>query len=61
MSYVVMDNRIYGLTKGQASPTSREDFETSTTPDGPKQPPVRTRTVSSAYDVFCSASKFHLI
>ena len=40
MTYVVMDNRIYGLTKGQASPTSREDFETSTTPDGPKQPPV---------------------
>ncbi|MFC7058139.1 2-oxoacid:ferredoxin oxidoreductase subunit beta [Halovenus salina] len=40
MSYVVMDNRIYGLTKGQASPTSREDFETSTTPDGPNQPPV---------------------
>ncbi len=40
MSYVVMDNRIYGLTKGQASPTSREDFETSTTPEGPKQPPV---------------------
>ncbi|SDJ86038.1 2-oxoglutarate ferredoxin oxidoreductase subunit beta [Halovenus aranensis] len=40
MSYVVMDNRIYGLTKGQASPTSREDFETSTTPDGTNMPPV---------------------
>jgi 2-oxoglutarate ferredoxin oxidoreductase subunit beta len=40
MTYIVMDNRIYGLTKGQASPTSREDFETSTTPEGPKQPPV---------------------
>jgi 2-oxoglutarate ferredoxin oxidoreductase subunit beta len=40
MSYVVMDNRIYGLTKGQASPTSREDFETSTTPDGTNQTPV---------------------
>ncbi|GGL62295.1 2-oxoacid:ferredoxin oxidoreductase subunit beta [Halocalculus aciditolerans] len=40
LTYVVMDNRIYGLTKGQASPTSRSDFETSTTPDGPKQPPV---------------------
>jgi len=40
ITYVVMDNRIYGLTKGQASPTSREDFETSTTPEGPKQPPV---------------------
>jgi 2-oxoglutarate ferredoxin oxidoreductase subunit beta len=40
MSYVVMDNRIYGLTKGQASPTSREDFETSTSPDGTNQTPV---------------------
>ena len=40
MSYVVMDNRIYGLTKGQASPTSREDFETSTSPEGTNMPPV---------------------
>ena len=40
MSYVVMDNRIYGLTKGQFSPTSREDFETSTSPDGTNQSPV---------------------
>lgn len=40
MTYVVMDNRIYGLTKGQASPTSREDFETSTSPDGTKMAPV---------------------
>ncbi|WP_331235993.1 2-oxoacid:ferredoxin oxidoreductase subunit beta [Natronorarus salvus] len=40
MTYVVMDNRIYGLTKGQASPTSREDFETSTSPEGTKQSPV---------------------
>jgi 2-oxoglutarate ferredoxin oxidoreductase subunit beta len=40
MSYIVMDNRIYGLTKGQFSPTSREDFETSTSPEGTKQQPV---------------------
>jgi 2-oxoglutarate ferredoxin oxidoreductase subunit beta len=46
MSYVVMDNRIYGLTKGQASPTSREDFETSTSPDGPKQPPVNPKALA---------------
>ena len=48
MSYVVMDNRIYGLTKGQASPTSREDFETSTTPEGPKQPPVNPLALAFA-------------
>ena len=40
LSYVVMDNRIYGLTKGQFSPTSREDFETPTSPEGPQMPPV---------------------
>ena len=40
MTYVVMDNRIYGLTKGQFSPTSREDFETSSSPEGTMQQPV---------------------
>jgi 2-oxoglutarate ferredoxin oxidoreductase subunit beta len=48
MSYIVMDNRIYGLTKGQASPTSREDFETSTTPEGPQQPPVNPLALALA-------------
>jgi 2-oxoglutarate ferredoxin oxidoreductase subunit beta len=43
-----MDNRIYGLTKGQFSPTSREDFETSTTPEGPKQPPVNPLALALA-------------
>ncbi|MFB6141899.1 MAG: thiamine pyrophosphate-dependent enzyme, partial [Halorientalis sp.] len=44
----VMDNRIYGLTKGQASPTSREDFETATSPEGPKQPPVNPLALALA-------------
>jgi 2-oxoglutarate ferredoxin oxidoreductase subunit beta len=48
LTYVVMDNRIYGLTKGQASPTSREDFETSTTPEGMGQPPVNPLALSLA-------------
>jgi 2-oxoglutarate ferredoxin oxidoreductase subunit beta len=48
ITYVVMDNRIYGLTKGQASPTSRPDFETSTTPEGPKQPPVNPLALALA-------------
>jgi 2-oxoglutarate ferredoxin oxidoreductase subunit beta len=46
MTYVVMDNRIYGLTKGQASPTSREDFETSTSPDGTNQQPVNPKALA---------------
>ncbi|PSQ41000.1 2-oxoacid ferredoxin oxidoreductase [Halobacteriales archaeon SW_12_71_31] len=48
LSYVVMDNRIYGLTKGQFSPTSREDFETATSPEGPKQPPVNPLALALA-------------
>ncbi|MFB6113995.1 MAG: 2-oxoacid:ferredoxin oxidoreductase subunit beta [Halodesulfurarchaeum sp.] len=48
MTYVVMDNRIYGLTKGQASPTSRSDFETSTTPEGPQQPPINPMALALA-------------
>ena len=48
MTYVVMDNRIYGLTKGQFSPTSREDFETSTSPEGTKQTPVHPLALAFA-------------
>ena len=48
MTYVVMDNRIYGLTKGQYSPTSREDFETATSPSGPRMPPVNPLALALA-------------
>ncbi|MFB6149913.1 MAG: 2-oxoacid:ferredoxin oxidoreductase subunit beta, partial [Halobacteriales archaeon] len=48
MSYIVMDNRIYGLTKGQFSPTSREDFETATSPEGPKQQPINPLALAMA-------------
>jgi 2-oxoglutarate/2-oxoacid ferredoxin oxidoreductase subunit beta len=34
ITYLVHDNQIYGLTKGQASPTSDEGFITKTTPAG---------------------------
>lgn len=32
ITYIVMDNEVYGLTKGQNSPTSHEDFKTKITP-----------------------------
>lgn len=38
--YVVMDNNIYGLTKGQTSPTSMVGFVTKTTPGGTPDRPV---------------------
>lgn len=34
MTYIVMNNQIYGLTKGQVSPTSDLSLETTTTPEG---------------------------
>jgi len=34
MTYIVMDNQIYGLTKGQTSPRSSEGFKTKSTPEG---------------------------
>ena len=34
ITYIVMDNQIYGLTKGQTSPTSAHGFETKSTPAG---------------------------
>jgi 2-oxoglutarate ferredoxin oxidoreductase subunit beta len=34
ITYVVMDNQIYGLTKGQTSPTSKQGFVSKTSPEG---------------------------
>ncbi|CAM4334918.1 2-oxoacid:ferredoxin oxidoreductase subunit beta [Paenibacillus phoenicis] len=34
ITYIVMDNQIYGLTKGQTSPRSGEGFKTKSTPEG---------------------------
>ncbi|MFP3255479.1 MAG: 2-oxoacid:ferredoxin oxidoreductase subunit beta [Thermoplasmata archaeon] len=40
VAYIVMNNQIYGLTKGQVSPTSDEGFITITTPYGSYEKPV---------------------
>lgn len=34
ITYIVMDNQIYGLTKGQTSPRSAAGFKTKSTPSG---------------------------
>lgn len=38
ITYLVHDNQVYGLTKGQASPTSDSGFVTKTTPFGASTP-----------------------
>lgn len=40
ITYIVMDNQIYGLTKGQASPTSLIGHITVSTPYGVKDSPI---------------------
>jgi len=50
ITYLVHDNRVYGLTKGQASPTSDVGFITKTTPYGATSPvnPIALAIVSGA-------------
>ena len=40
LTYVLMDNGIYGLTKGQVSPTSPHDLVTKTSSYGNPEPPM---------------------
>jgi 2-oxoglutarate ferredoxin oxidoreductase subunit beta len=40
LTYVVMDNQIYGLTTGQASPTTMKEARTKSTPNGNVEFPI---------------------
>jgi len=40
LTYIVMDNQIYGLTTGQVSPTSTKGMKTKTTPQGNVENPI---------------------
>ena len=40
MTHIVENNQVYGLTKGQTSPTSDKGYVTSTSPDGSIENPV---------------------
>jgi len=40
LTYIVMDNQIYGLTKGQLSPTSRRGLATASSAHGSMEGPV---------------------
>ena len=48
VTYIVMDNQVYGLTKGQTSPTSPTGFESTTTPNGSAEGPVHPLRVALA-------------
>src|SRR6202140_191362 len=40
ITYIVMDNQTYGLTKGQSSPTSQAGYVTEISPDGNPDTPL---------------------
>src|SRR5207253_5930734 len=44
ITYIVMDNQIYGLTTGQISPSSRLGMKTKSTPFGSVETPINPLT-----------------
>ena len=55
---IVMDNSIYGLTKGQASPTSRPGMATTTTPYGSPDVPINPVAYALVYGASFVAQSF---
>jgi 2-oxoglutarate ferredoxin oxidoreductase subunit beta len=49
ITYIMMDNGIYGLTKGQVSPTTPKGMKTKTTAYGAYEKPVNPTEVMLAY------------
>lgn len=48
LTYIVMDNEVYGLTTGQASPTTTEGHKTKSTPRGNVEKPVQPLALALA-------------
>lgn len=51
ITYIMMDNSIYGLTKGQASPTTPSGDVTKSTPYGSNDMPLDAVELALAYNV----------
>ena len=58
MTYLVMDNNIYGLTKGQTSPTSKQGFITKSSPKGSVESPVHPLETALANGITFLAQGF---
>ena len=48
ITYIVMDNEIYGMTKGQPSPTTDPDFDSKFAPGGPGISPFHPLVIALA-------------
>jgi len=51
LTYLVMDNSIYGMTKGQPSPTSPEGAVSKASPYGSQERPLNPMLMAISYDV----------
>ena len=49
INYVLFDNSIYGLTKGQPSPSSQVGLKTKVSPDGSRETPLNATLMSLSY------------
>ncbi len=49
ITYVMMDNFIYGLTKGQASPTTHTGHAAKASPQGPSETPIDPATLAITF------------
>jgi 2-oxoglutarate ferredoxin oxidoreductase subunit beta len=58
ITYMILDNSIYGLTKGQVSPTSPIGMLTGTTPFGLEDPPLDPLRMFLSYGVTFVARGF---
>lgn len=51
ITYIMMDNSTYGLTKGQGSPTTNADFKLKAVPYGVQEENLNPVALALAYDV----------
>ena len=58
MTYIVMDNQLYALTKGQMSPKSAEGLVTTTTLEGVMEKPLSALKVALSCEVTFLAQAF---
>lgn len=58
VTYLMFDNQVYGLTKGQFSPTTPLGDVTTTTRDGSIEAPMNPTTLAMAYGVSFVARAF---
>ncbi len=58
ITYIIMDNNIYGLTKGQTSPTSAFQFVTKSTPYGNIEDPINPMAFAIVYGASFVAKGF---